>query len=208
MYGFTRNYIKDIKLLFDGVLKKIDVCHINKKAFIYVACAGNYMNVSYETPRRLKKKYGKMAYALYGLKELSKEINKYELTYKVNGVVKSGKYTFIFVTNTSRIAGVNGIYNDVKLDDKMFEVVMCKATTKKEILHIMYLLKTKNLEEIEEIEYYKTNHLEIEFKDNIPTWCLDGERYVEEQKKFVFTVDDTTEMLMPRKNIDKLFEEK
>ena len=50
--------------------------------------------------------------------------------------------------------------------------------------------------------------LEIEFKDNIPTWCLDGERYVEEQKKFVFTVDDTTEMLMPRKNIDKLFEEK
>lgn len=31
-----------------------------------------------------------MAYALYGLKELSKEINKYELTYKVNGVVKSG----------------------------------------------------------------------------------------------------------------------
>ncbi len=208
MYGFTKNYIKDIKLLFDGVLKQIDVCHINKKAFIYVACAGNYMNVSYETPRRLKKKYGKMAYALYGLKELSKEINKYELTYKVNGVVKSGKYTFIFVTNTSRIAGINGIYNDVKLDDKMFEVVMCKATTKKEILHIMYLLKTKNLEEIEEIEYYKTNHLEIEFKDNIPTWCLDGERYVEEQKKFVFTVDDTTEMLMPRKNIDKLFEEK
>ena len=127
---------------------------------------------------------------------------------KVNGVVKSGEYTFIFVTNTSRIAGINGIYNDVKLDDKMFEVVMCKATTKKEILHIMYLLKTKNLEEIEEIEYYKTNHLEIEFKDNIPTWCLDGERYVEEQKKFVFTVDDTTQMLMPRKNIDKLFEEK
>ena len=158
MYGFTKNYIKDIKLLFDGVLKQIDVCHINKKAFIYVACAGNYMNVSYETPRRLKKKYGKMAYALYGLKELSKEINKYELTYKVNGVVKSGEYTFIFVTNTSRIAGINGIYNDVKLDDK--------------------------------------------------TWCLDGERYVEEQKKFVFTVDDTTQMLMPRKNIDKLFEEK
>ena len=63
---------------------------------------------------------------------------------------------------------------------------MCKATTKKEILHIMYLLKTKNLEEIEEIEYYKTNHLEIEFKDNIPTWCLDGERYVEEQKKICF----------------------
>lgn len=208
MYGFTKNYIKDLKLLFDGVFKRIDVCNINKKAFVYVACAGNYMNVSYETPRRLKKKYGKMAYAIYGMKELSKEINQYSLKYKVNGIEKEGDYTFIFVTNTSRIAGVNGIYTDVKLDDRMFEVVLCQASTKKEILHIIYLLKTKNLEDIKEIEYYKTNHLEIEFKDRVPTWCLDGERYEKEDKKYIFSIDDTTEMLMPRKNIDKLFEKK
>lgn len=208
MYGFTKNYIKDLNLLFDGVLKKIDVCHINDKAFIYVACAGNYMNVSYETPRRLKKKYGKMAYAIYGMKELSKEINKYNLKYTVNGIEKEGQYSFIFITNTSRIAGIKGIYNDVKLDDNMFEVVLCKATTKKEILHIMYLLKTKDLENIKEIEYYKTNNLVIDFYDKVPTWCLDGERYEENKKRFVFKVDDNTEMLMPKKNIEKLFEEK
>ncbi len=208
MYGFTKNYIKDLKMLFNGVFKNIDVCHINSKAFVYVACTGNYMNISYDTPRRLKKKYGKMAYAIYGMKELSKKINTYDLKYKVNGIEKEGKYSFIFITNTSRIAGVNGIYNDIKLDDNMFEVVLCKATTKKEILHIMYLVKTKNLEDIKEIEYYKTDHLEIDFKNEIPIWCLDGERYEKKEYKYIFSIDKSITMLMPKKNIDKLFEEK
>ena len=188
--------------------KKIDVCHINKKAFIYVACTGNYVNTAYDTPRRLKQKYGKMGYVMYALKQITKEIKTYDLTYRVNKKEVTGKYSFIFVTNTSRIAGFNGIYTDVKLDDKMFEVVLCKSTDKKEILKILYLLKTRNLEDIKEIEYYKTNNIEIEFNEEIPSWCIDGEKYEQKDKKFLFTVDDNTKMIMPKKNIDKLFEEK
>ena len=90
----------------------------------------------------------------------------------------------------------------------MFEVVLCKSTDKKEILKILYLLKTRNLEDIKEIEYYKTNNIEIEFNEEIPSWCIDGEKYEQKDKKFLFTVDDNTKMIMPKKNIDKLFEEK
>ncbi len=209
MYGFTKNYIKDLNTIFEkGTEKRIDVCHINKKAFVYVACTGNYMNISYDTPRSLKKKYGKMAYVMYGLKQIINKIKTYDLKYEVDGIKKEGAYSFIFVTNTSRIGGVNGIYNDIKLDDKMFEVVLCKATAKKEILKIIYLLKTKNLEDIKEIEYYQTNNLKMKFLNEIPTWCIDGEKYIENKKEFIFSVDDNTKMLMPRKNIDKLFEEK
>lgn len=209
MYGLTKNYIKDLNTILEhGVSKRVDVCHINSKAFIYVACTGNYVNTAYDTPRRLKKKYGKMAYVMYALKQIVGKINTYDLTYKVNGKKVSGKYSFIFVTNTSRIAGINGIYNDVKLDDKIFEVVLCKSTSKNEILRILYLLKVKNLEDIKEIEYYKTDKIEIEFGDEIPSWCVDGEKYEHLDKKFVFTVDDDTKMIMPKKNIDKLFNEK
>ena len=209
MYGYTKNYIMDLKTLLErGVSKRIDVCHINKKAFIYVACTGNYVNTAYDTPRRLKKKYGKMGYVMYALKQITKEIKTYDLTYRIDKKEVSGKYSFIFVTNTSRIAGFNGIYTDVKLDDKMFEVVLCKSTDKREILKILYLLKTKNLEDIKEIEYYKTKNLEIEFNEEIPSWCIDGEKYEQEGRKFLFTVDDETKMIMPKKNIDKLFEEK
>ena len=61
---------------------------------------------------------------------------------------------------------------------------------------------------LKEIEYYKTNKIEIEFGEEIPSWCVDGEKYEHLDKKFVFTVDDDTKMIMPKKNIDKLFEEK
>ena len=208
MYGFTKNYIKDLEVLFDGIFKQIDVCYINEKAFVYVACAGNYMNVSYDTPRRLKKRYGKMGYAIYALKQIRKKVKSYDLKYKVNGVEKEGNYTFMFITNTSRIAGQNGIYKDVKLDDRMFEVVFAKAKKRKEMVRILYLLKTHNLEDIKEIEYYKTNKLEIEFTGDVPVWCLDGEKYDVNDKKYTFTVDYGTKMLMPKKNIDKLFEKK
>ena len=208
MYGFTKNYIKDLEVLFDGVFKQIDVCYINSKAFVYVACAGNYMNVSYETPRRLKKRYGKMGYAIYALKQITKKVKSYDLKYKVNGIEKEGNYSFMFITNTSRIAGQNGIYKDVKLDDRMFEVVFAKAKKKKEMVKILYLLKTHNLEDIKQIEYYKTDKLEIEFMNDVPIWCLDGEKHEVTDKKYTFSVDYGTKMLMPKKNIDKLFEKK
>ena len=83
-----------------------------------------------------------------------------------------------------------------------------KAKKRKEMVRILYLLKTHDLEDIKEIEYYKTNKLEIEFIDDVPVWCLDGEKYDVNDKKYTFTVDYGTKMLMPKKNIDKLFEKK
>ena len=41
MYGYTRNFTKNLELLLDGVEKKIDVCFINDVAFVYVACLGD-----------------------------------------------------------------------------------------------------------------------------------------------------------------------
>ena len=56
LYGFTKKITKDLNLMLNGVSKNIDVCLINNKPFIYVACFGNFTNISYDTPRRLKKK--------------------------------------------------------------------------------------------------------------------------------------------------------
>lgn len=209
MYGLTKNYKKDLNLLVSGILKNIDICYVNKKPFVYVCCMGNFVNVSYETPRRLKKKYGKFAYVIYALKQIKKSIKSYDLTYKVNGETHRGKYSFIFITNSSRIAGVKGIYNDVKLDDKMFEVALCNVEKKQDIAKVLYEMTTMDIEKIPEIEYYKTNNIELIFNE-VPdfSWCIDGEEYKEKTKKFVFTLDNETKMLMPRKNLRKLFNDK
>lgn len=207
MYGFTKNVFKNLELLLNGKQKKIDICYINETPFVYVACLGDYIDMAYNTPRELKKKYGKIAYIFYGLKQLKNKINRYDIKYKVDGKEYQGKYSFIFITNSSRVAGVDDIYFDVKLDDNMFEVALANVKTKKEMLKMLVLINTMDVKDLPGITYYQTNDLEIEFMTPPKTsWCIDGEEYKTAKKHFQFRVDKSTKMLMPKKNIKKLFQ--
>ena len=206
MYGYNSNYVRNLKLLLDGEIKNIDICKINNKPFVYFAGVGSFVNVTYETPRRLKAKYGKTAYFIYALRQFKRKVKEYDIKYEVNGQKNKGKYSFIFITNSSRIAGVNNIYPDVKLDDNRFEVVLCKATSKLKLIKIVSKLKHQDIRTIEDLTYYKTDKIKIEF-DEIPedSWCLDGEEMKCNQKIFEFCISKEVNVLLPKKNIGKLF---
>ncbi len=208
MYGFSKNTYDNIERILHGTIQEIDVCMINDRPFIYVACLGNYVNVSYETPRRLKKKYGKLAYVLYGIKQLREKIHQYKITYQVDGEKNEGTYSFIFITNTSHLAGLglDNIYKDVKLNDHMFEVALCNVKNKKDILHMFYSLKKMDVKSIPGITYYQTNKIDIEF-ENVPisSWCIDGEEFKHHEKKFHLEVKKGFKMLLPSDNVTKLF---
>lgn len=210
MYGYTTNPIVDIERLIKGVKMNVDVCLMDEKPFVYVACFGNLVNIAYDTPRDLKARYGKLAYIMHGLQEFSKRIKSYKLTYRVNGKIRSGEYSFVFVTNSNRVATINNIYKDVKLNDGKFEVAMCNATKKVDIIRIAsQILTATDLSKIAGIEYFQTDRLEIDFDKNykIPC-CLDGEEFKIKKNKYVFTVNKEVDMLVPSKNISKLFEKK
>ncbi len=209
MYGFTGNYIKNLELLLQGVEKKIDVCYINNSPFVYVSCLGDYIDMAYNTPRRLKKRLGKIAYILYGLKQLKNKIHSYNIKYTIDGKTYEGNYSFFFITNASRVAGLNDVYYDVKLDDNMFEVAFCNVKTKAELVKIFILLNNMDAKDVPGVTYYQTNNLEIEF-DRKPkvSWCIDGEEFPITTNKFTFRVDQETTMLLPKENIVKLFENK
>ncbi len=49
--------ISNLKLALDGEVKRIDVCTINNRPFVYTAGFGKFMNIPYETPRELKKEW-------------------------------------------------------------------------------------------------------------------------------------------------------
>ena len=38
MYGYTKDYKKNLELLLHGVRKKVDVCYVDNTPFVYVAC--------------------------------------------------------------------------------------------------------------------------------------------------------------------------
>ena len=208
MYGLNRSVYENLEIILKGKAKKIDICYINESPFVYVACLGDYIDMAYATPRSLKKRYGKIAYILYGIKQLRNSIHQYEIQYKVDGETHVGTYSFIFITNSSRVAGQPDVYYDVKLDDNMFEVALANVKNKKEMVKLLVLASTVDVKDIPGITYYQTNNFEIEFLDKPKTsWCIDGEEYKVDTNRFVFRVEKNMKMQVPKESADKLFDE-
>jgi len=205
MYGFTKNMIVNTQMLLAGSIKNIDVCLINNRPFVYVACIGSYVDVSYNTPRNLKKKYGRLGYIFNALSEFKDKVKLFDLEYEIDGKKVSGTYSFVFVTNTCRIGGFNNIYSDVKLDDNMFEVVLCTAKSKPELMLIAGKIIAGEIKNMPGLEYYRTNNFKIKFEKTPPSWVIDGEEYSHNSREFEFSINKEVNMLLPKKNIVKLF---
>ena len=207
MYGMSNNTINNIAMLLNGKQKNIDVCLLNDSPFVYVACIGAYVDISYSTPRKLKEKYGKLAYIIYGIQQLKQNLQFYNVKYEVDGVEYTKKFSFIFITNSSRVGGVDNIYDDVKLDDNKFEVLMCDIKNKWDIIKAVYNLKKKNMNEISNFTYFKTDKIKLEFDEIPPSWCIDGDELKHNTNTFEIKINKDNYMLLPTKNIKKLFEE-
>ena len=205
MYGFTKNMLINAQMVLNGTNKNIDVCMINKVPFVYVACLGSYVSVSYSTPREYKKKYGRLAYIFNALYALRVEVKLFDLSYEVDGIKKEGTYSFIFITNTSRMGGVSNIYDDIKLNDNRFEVILISAKKKTELVLLANKVLTGKVRNMPGLEYYKTNNFKITFKDVPQSWVLDGEEFKHNTKTFEFSINKDITMRVPSKNIVKLF---
>lgn len=208
MYGLESSLFKNLEKLLKGKSKKVDICKINNTPFVYVACLGDYIDMAYATPRSLKERYGKIAYIMYGLKQFRNKINQYDIKYKVNGKEYEGTYSFIFITNSSRVAGQPDVYYDVKLDDNMFEVALANVKSKKDMLKMLVLISTIDVKKVPNITYYRTNNFEIEFLTPPKTsWCIDGEEYKSDELTYKFSVNTEMKMLVPKESVNKLFDE-
>lgn len=207
MYGLTKNYSENLENLLNGSIKNIDICTINKQPFVYVACFGKFVEIAYKTPRKLKEKYGSLGYLIYGLKQLGEKIKPYHVEYTIGNQKKEGNFTFVFVTNSTRVAGVDGIYNDVLLDDNQFEVALCGIKKPKDIITAIYHLTHGDIEKIPEMEYFKTNKLMLKFTDALNhSWCIDGEEYNDSNFEFYFEINKEMSMLVPNTKVRKLFQ--
>lgn len=209
MFGYGKNPVQNLRLLLAGEKRNIDICLINNQPFVYVAGFGAFLDIPYATPRELKKRLGYLAYLMYGAKAIFKKIKMHKLTYQVNGVTQRGFYSLMLITNANRVAGFNNLYKDVKLDDDAFEVLICNLKHQVNFIRAIYMLKTNRVTEAPGVYYYRTNRLEIEFEENITNpWCIDGEKLEEKTNKYVITIDKNLKIMMPSKNVDKLFTKK
>ena len=206
MLGLGKNTIKNVKSILKGEIRQVDLGLINNQPFVYVTGFGKFINVPYQTSRKLKKKLGHIAYLINGAKEFFQQTKLYELEYTINNETYHGLYSLILISNANRIAGFNNIYKNVKLDDNKLEVVFCNITRRKDIVKTIIMLIRTGITNAPGLYCYTTDKLTIKFKDEVKNnWTIDGEKLKEQKKEYTITVDKNFNMLLPKKNLDKLF---
>lgn len=207
MLGLNKNILRNVDKILTGRVKQVDLGLINGQPFAYVAGFGKFINVPYETSRKLKKRIGHLAYLLNGLKEFFHVTKLYELEYTINGETYHGFYSLILISNANRIAGFNNIYKEVKLDDDQFEIMFCNITRRKDLVKTLMLLMRTGITNVPGIFCHTSNEIEIKFKEDFQNrWTIDGEDLQDDRKTFKVTIDKDLQMLVPKKNIKKLFQ--
>lgn len=206
MWGYGKNMISNLKLALNGEIKRIDICTINGRPFVYSAGFGKFMNIPYETPRELKKRLGHLAYINQGVKDFFRKVKLYDISYEVDGERYRGLFSFALITNANRVAGINNFYKDIKLNDNRFEILMCNITKLKDIVKTLYFFALYDASKIPGFYFYKTDNFKIKFNTPMKKpLCIDGESLDDMSGEYTIKIDHDVHVLMPSKNINDLF---
>lgn len=209
MWGYGKNMLNNLKLALNGKVKRIDICTINDKPFVYSAGFGKFMNIPYETPRELKKRIGHLAYIREGARDFFRKVKLYDITYEVDNEKYRGLFSFALITNANRVAGNNNFYKDIKLDDNKFEVLLCNITKLKDIVKTLYFFALYDASKIPGFYFYQTDNIKIKFNSPLKKpLCIDGESFDDMSGSYNIKIDHNVYVLMPKKNINSLFVEK
>ena len=206
MWGYGKNMLNNLKLALNGNVKRIDICTINDKPFVYSAGFGKFMNIPYETPRELKKRIGHLAYIREGARDFFRKVKLYDITYEVDNEKYRGLFSFALITNANRVAGINNFYKDIKLDDNKFEVLLCNITKLKDIVKTLYFFALYDASKIPGFYFYQTDNIKIKFNSPLKKpLCIDGESFDDMSGSYDIKIDHDVYVLMPKKNINSLF---
>ena len=116
---------------------------------------------------------------------------------------------FIFITNSSSVAGINNIYPDVKLDDNLFEILFCTYTRRLDIIKAFGMLRATGPNNVSGLEFHRASNIKITFDEHPKkAWCVDGEKLEIRTKTYEIKNEREVQILMPKNNIDKLFVKK
>lgn len=169
---------KAVKNALLGKPDYVDIGRFENKYFSYVASFGAFTKVSYDTPQKMKRSIGHLAYIVEGMKSLSLPDNftPRRVTVHANGRVFSGDFIFGAVTNSMSVGGIVKLDRKrVSLSDGLFEVMLIRnpsdfigiCTLAADVLQCRYTSK--------DVVFFQTNELMLEF-DGPVEWSLDGER--------------------------------
>ncbi len=170
----SRNPKKAVRNIVDGDIINHDVGMINDNYFMYVSAVGTFTGVSYRTAQHLKRKFGKIAYAVDGLKDIvSPKI--VDLKISANGHNYKLLVPLVLIMNTKSVGGI--AFNKYgHLNDGYFDIVIVKNGVNRGLANIAKLMifgiRRKSLHK--HFIFIKASDFTVTVPDDV-TWCIDGE---------------------------------
>ncbi len=161
------------KNIDEGTIIPSDIGKFNDVYFNYVVAFGAFTPVSYVTTQKLKRKFGKLAYFIVGIKYLNK-IRGYKITIETEKESVTDEFIFGSISNSKSIGGFEWFKRSgVKINDGEFEMLFIKKPKSflgyiKTIFAILF----KKHDKKEYFEYYQTDKIKITSEVGIP-WTMD-----------------------------------
>ncbi|MGE4571449.1 MAG: diacylglycerol kinase family protein [Candidatus Izemoplasmatales bacterium] len=192
--GITKKIDKALNIILNEESVKMDVVRTNNRYSCYVTGTGAFIDISYITDSKLKKRIGHLAYMIKAAQEFF-SIPKMRMTvYHDEGKV-SGVYSLMLIINSKRVAGMNMVYKP-ELDDGKVNVVMFRSFYPlNPLLYVIYFLFPFWSTPL--IDKFTTSKLEVRTNSN-ESWNIDGE-YGGEGNKLVKVHKQAIEIYVPKK---------
>ncbi len=169
--GIPRNIHKALDLVFKGKHVMMDIIKSNHGYFTYVAATGSYVDISYQTPKKMKKRLGYIAYLLSGIKAFF-TVPKMALTIDTPTYKKKDTYTLILLTNSQKIARLTLVDRPVLDDGKIDLITFAYIPLLNNFMYaVKFLLNPKSLIGLKRIQ---ASSGVIDMQEPYP-WSQDGE---------------------------------
>lgn len=198
-----KNVKKGLKIALEGTPTAIDVCRLQDKYFVYVCAAGKFSSISYDIDYKLKKKWGRFAYILRGIRELPKEAGMRIKITTPDITTYSDCYIF-FGLNSQQFGGVR-FYRRNKpiLDDGLMDFTFVEKTKYLSMMRMFRFIffgdRAKN-----GVRTITTNKVLIESHKDI-SYNVDGEHAFTGKSCEIEVMNKAVNIIVPKKVHKKLF---
>lgn len=176
--GMSENIERSIDTILKWKIKEVDIGRVNDRFFLNVCAGGVISNIAHRTETEMKNRLGKVAYYLYGLKELT---NIKPMTLKITTSQReiSGKFLAFFIFNSKDAGGFKNIAQFASIDDGLFDLIAIESANIIKVSSVIAdLLQGKNINN-DNITYIQDDYFKIEKIDNdkaIDHCDIDGEK--------------------------------
>ncbi|MCF7923949.1 MAG: diacylglycerol kinase family lipid kinase [Candidatus Izimaplasma sp.] len=192
--GLTKNIEKSLGIILNNESVKMDVVKTSDRYSCYVTGTGAFIDISYVTDSKLKKKVGHLAYIFKAVQEFfsipKMRMSVYHDEGKVNGI-----YSLMLIINSKRVAGFNMVYRPV-LDDGKVDVLMYRSFFPfNSLLYLISFLFPFWSTPL--IEKFKTTKLEVRTNSK-ENWNIDGE-YAGKGNKIIEVEQKAINIIVPKK---------